>query len=146
MFRMATRSTSPEKEMEASFFTGFGSKKRVALYDTLIEKQETDELVAIVRDHAVHARGHDEAGGAGEAEEGADVLAGCDGGATGQGAGEGADLGAGEAQDVAVAFGSQFELVSHRSLRRDQLRGSERACTSWRDQMRGFFTRRTPID
>jgi len=37
-----------------AFFTGFGSKKRVALYDTLIEKHGTDELVAIV----AHEIGH----------------------------------------------------------------------------------------
>ena len=31
-----------------AFFTGFGSRKRIALFDTLIEKQTTPELVAIV--------------------------------------------------------------------------------------------------
>ena len=37
-----------------AFFTGFGKRKRVALYDTLIEKHSTDELVAIV----AHEIGH----------------------------------------------------------------------------------------
>ncbi len=37
-----------------AFFTGFGKRKRVALYDTLIETHDTDELVAIV----AHEIGH----------------------------------------------------------------------------------------
>ncbi len=37
-----------------AFFTGFGSRKRIALFDTLIEKQTTHELVAIV----AHEVGH----------------------------------------------------------------------------------------
>jgi STE24 endopeptidase len=37
-----------------AFFTGFGKTKRVALYDTLIEKHETDELLAVV----AHEIGH----------------------------------------------------------------------------------------
>ncbi len=37
-----------------AFFTGFGKHKRVALFDTLIEKHSTDELVAIV----AHEIGH----------------------------------------------------------------------------------------
>lgn len=42
-----------------AFFTGFGKRKRVALFDTLIEKQSTDELVAIVAHEIGHyKRGH----------------------------------------------------------------------------------------
>lgn len=37
-----------------AFFTGIGAKRRVALYDTLIEKHTTDELVAVV----AHEIGH----------------------------------------------------------------------------------------
>lgn len=37
-----------------AFFTGFGQHKRVALFDTLIEKHPTDELVAVV----AHEIGH----------------------------------------------------------------------------------------
>ena len=37
-----------------AFFTGFGSHKRIALFDTLIEQQTTPELVAIV----AHEVGH----------------------------------------------------------------------------------------
>ena len=37
-----------------AFFTGFGKSKRIALYDTLIDGQSTDELVAIV----AHEIGH----------------------------------------------------------------------------------------
>ena len=37
-----------------AFFTGFGNRKRVALFDTLIEKQTTPELVAVV----AHEVGH----------------------------------------------------------------------------------------
>ena len=42
-----------------AFFTGFGKQKRIALFDTLIEKQGTDELVAIVAHEIGHyKRGH----------------------------------------------------------------------------------------
>jgi STE24 endopeptidase len=42
-----------------AFFTGFGKRKRVALFDTLIEKHETDELVAIVAHEIGHyKKGH----------------------------------------------------------------------------------------
>jgi STE24 endopeptidase len=37
-----------------AFFTGFGKNKRVALYDTLIEKHTNDELVAVL----AHEIGH----------------------------------------------------------------------------------------
>ena len=37
-----------------AFFTGFGKRKRVALYDTLIDKHGIDEVVAIV----AHEIGH----------------------------------------------------------------------------------------
>ncbi len=37
-----------------AFFTGFGKNKRIALYDTLIEKHTTDELVAVL----AHEIGH----------------------------------------------------------------------------------------
>ena len=37
-----------------AFFTGFGKHKRIALYDTLIDKQTVDELVAVV----AHEVGH----------------------------------------------------------------------------------------
>ncbi len=42
-----------------AFFTGFGRRKRIGLYDTLIEKHATDELVAIVAHEIGHyKRGH----------------------------------------------------------------------------------------
>jgi STE24 endopeptidase len=42
-----------------AFFTGFGSTKRIALYDTLIEKQSTPELVAVLAHEVGHyKRGH----------------------------------------------------------------------------------------
>jgi STE24 endopeptidase len=42
-----------------AFFTGFGKKRRVALYDTLIERHATDELVAVVAHEIGHyKRGH----------------------------------------------------------------------------------------
>jgi STE24 endopeptidase len=41
-----------------AFFTGFGRTKRVALYDTLIEKQGTDEVVAIVAHEIGHYKKH----------------------------------------------------------------------------------------
>ncbi|MCB1233408.1 MAG: M48 family metallopeptidase, partial [Verrucomicrobiae bacterium] len=37
-----------------AFFTGFGKNKRIALYDTLVEQQSEDELVAVV----AHEIGH----------------------------------------------------------------------------------------
>jgi len=37
-----------------AFFTGFGKNRRIALYDTLIEKHSTDQLVAII----AHEVGH----------------------------------------------------------------------------------------
>lgn len=37
-----------------AYFTGFGSKKRIVLYDTLIEEMETDEIVAVL----AHEIGH----------------------------------------------------------------------------------------
>ena len=37
-----------------AYFTGLGSKKRIVLYDTLIEKQEDDEIVAVL----AHEIGH----------------------------------------------------------------------------------------
>lgn len=42
-----------------AFFTGFGKNKRIALYDTLIDGQTTDELVAVVAHEIGHyKRGH----------------------------------------------------------------------------------------
>jgi STE24 endopeptidase len=42
-----------------AFFTGFGRRKRVALFDTLIAKHPTDELVAVVAHEIGHyKRGH----------------------------------------------------------------------------------------
>jgi STE24 endopeptidase len=42
-----------------AFFTGFGKQRRVALFDTLIEKHSPDELVAIVAHEIGHyKRGH----------------------------------------------------------------------------------------
>ncbi len=37
-----------------AYFTGFGAKKRIVLYDTLIEEMETDEIVAVL----AHEIGH----------------------------------------------------------------------------------------
>jgi len=37
-----------------AFFTGFGSKKRIALYDTLVEQHTEDELLAVL----AHEIGH----------------------------------------------------------------------------------------
>jgi STE24 endopeptidase len=37
-----------------AYFTGFGSKKRIVLYDTLIEEMETEEIVAVL----AHEIGH----------------------------------------------------------------------------------------
>ncbi|MBN1441333.1 MAG: M48 family metallopeptidase [Planctomycetes bacterium] len=39
-----------------AFFTGFGRRKRLALFDTLIEKHEVEELVAVVAHEVGHAR------------------------------------------------------------------------------------------
>lgn len=42
-----------------AFFTGLGSKKRIALFDTLIEKQTTGEIVAVLAHEAGHQKlGH----------------------------------------------------------------------------------------
>jgi STE24 endopeptidase len=42
-----------------AFFTGFGKRKRVALFDTLIERHSTEELVAVVAHEIGHyKRGH----------------------------------------------------------------------------------------
>jgi len=42
-----------------AFFTGFGKSRRIALYDTLIEKHTTDELVSVL-DHEIghYRKGH----------------------------------------------------------------------------------------
>ncbi|MCC5921628.1 MAG: M48 family metallopeptidase [Cyclobacteriaceae bacterium] len=37
-----------------AFFTGFGKKKKIVLYDTLLEKHTTEELVAIIAHEAGH--------------------------------------------------------------------------------------------
>jgi len=39
-----------------AYFTGFGRNRRIALYDTLIEKHDTDELVAILAHEVGHAK------------------------------------------------------------------------------------------
>lgn len=41
-----------------AFFTGFGKRKRVALFDTLIEKHSTEELVAVVAHEIGHYKRH----------------------------------------------------------------------------------------
>jgi STE24 endopeptidase len=42
-----------------AFFTGFGRRKRVALFDTLVEKLQTDELVGVLAHEIGHyKRGH----------------------------------------------------------------------------------------
>ena len=42
-----------------AFFTGLGAKKRIALYDTLIEKMSVDEIVAVLAHEIGHSRlGH----------------------------------------------------------------------------------------
>jgi STE24 endopeptidase len=41
-----------------AFFTGFGRNKRVALFDTLIASQSTDELVAVVAHEVGHYKRH----------------------------------------------------------------------------------------
>ena len=50
---MAMR-TTPRSTKANAFFTGFGKNKRIALFDTLIEAQTEDELVAVV----AHEIGH----------------------------------------------------------------------------------------
>lgn len=39
-----------------AFFTGFGKNKRIALFDTLIEKHTTDELVAVLAHEIGHSK------------------------------------------------------------------------------------------
>jgi STE24 endopeptidase len=39
-----------------AYFTGFGRNRRIALYDTLIEKHTTDELVAVLAHEVGHAK------------------------------------------------------------------------------------------
>jgi len=41
-----------------AFFTGFGKNKRIALFDTLIEKHTVDELVAVVAHEIGHYKKH----------------------------------------------------------------------------------------
>jgi STE24 endopeptidase len=42
-----------------AFFTGFGSKKRIALFDTLIENHDNDEIVSILAHEVGHSKlGH----------------------------------------------------------------------------------------
>lgn len=42
-----------------AYFTGFGKKKRIALFDTLIESLSTDELVAVLAHEIGHSKlGH----------------------------------------------------------------------------------------
>ena len=42
-----------------AYFTGIGSKKRIVLYDTLIEQMTTDEVVAVLAHEFGHYRHHD---------------------------------------------------------------------------------------
>ena len=42
-----------------AYFTGFGAKKRIVLYDTLIEQLTTDEIVAVLCHEMGHYRHHD---------------------------------------------------------------------------------------
>ena len=42
-----------------AYFTGIGSKKRIVLYDTLIEQMTTDEVVAVLAHEFGHFRHHD---------------------------------------------------------------------------------------
>lgn len=42
-----------------AYFTGFGAKKRVVLYDTLIEQLTTDEIVAVLAHEVGHYKHHD---------------------------------------------------------------------------------------
>jgi len=41
-----------------AFFTGFGSHKRVALFDSLVDRHQTDELVAVVAHEIGHYKKH----------------------------------------------------------------------------------------
>jgi len=42
-----------------AFFTGFGNRKRIALFDTLIDEQSTEEIVAVLAHEVGHSkRGH----------------------------------------------------------------------------------------
>ena len=41
-----------------AFFTGFGKHKRIALFDTLVESQTTDELVAVLAHEIGHFKRH----------------------------------------------------------------------------------------
>ena len=41
-----------------AFFTGFGSQKRIALYDTLVEQHSEDELVAVLAHEVGHYKKH----------------------------------------------------------------------------------------
>jgi STE24 endopeptidase len=41
-----------------AFFTGFGKNRRIALYDTLIERHKTDELVAVLAHEIGHYKRH----------------------------------------------------------------------------------------
>jgi STE24 endopeptidase len=65
IFEMAERARFPVKNilvMDGSkrssksnaFFTGFGSQKRIALYDTLVEEHSADELVAVLAHEIAH--------------------------------------------------------------------------------------------
>jgi len=46
-----------------AFFTGIGKRKRISLYDTLLDKMTTDEVVAVLAHEVGHARlGHIRAG------------------------------------------------------------------------------------
>ncbi|MDD6475784.1 MAG: M48 family metallopeptidase [Sodaliphilus pleomorphus] len=42
-----------------AYFTGFGPKKRIVLYDTLIEQLSTDEIVAVLAHEIGHYKHHD---------------------------------------------------------------------------------------
>ena len=42
-----------------AYFTGFGAKKRIVLYDTLIDQLATDEIVAVLMHEIGHYRHHD---------------------------------------------------------------------------------------
>ena len=42
-----------------AYFTGFGPKKRIVLYDTLIEQLTTQEVVAVLAHEVGHYRHHD---------------------------------------------------------------------------------------
>lgn len=43
-----------DRRMQTLFFSGIGGKKKIVLYDTLIQKHSTDELVSII----AHETGH----------------------------------------------------------------------------------------